>query len=149
MTRYLHGLHDPGGEHLFGDKPGWVVISEAIGSDRNDHTGGDYRSLSDPGHGVLVRLNYAHNGVDGTVPTLDRALDFAARAAAYVAASAGCMRWIIGNEPNHEAERPHGEVITPEDYATVFNLCADHIHDALPSQAVILAAVAPWTAATE
>ena len=31
--RYLHGLHDAGGEHLMWSRPGWVVITEAIGDE--------------------------------------------------------------------------------------------------------------------
>ena len=45
---YIFGMHDRGGEHLMLDKtkPGWVLVTEALGADPNNHAGSDYTDLS-------------------------------------------------------------------------------------------------------
>jgi hypothetical protein len=57
---YLYGLHDRGGEHLLmdnGTAKGWVLVTEAIGSNPNDRGGSNYEDLANRGIGVIVRLN--------------------------------------------------------------------------------------------
>lgn len=148
---YIYGLHDPGGEHLMAQAGarGWILFTEAVGSDPNDRGGRDYSQWANAGYGILVRLN---NGYEpgGTIPRADRYGDFARRVAAYVAASPGCHIWIIGNEPNFSVERPEGEVILPAMYARCYTLCRNAIKG-LPGRAtdqVITAAVAPWNVET-
>lgn len=149
MSKWLHGIHDSGGEHLMADKPGWIVITEAIGSDPNDRSGRDYRHLTSRGFTVIARLNHAHNGRDGTIPVQGRYADFAKRCANFVAASTGVTHVIIGNEPNHLQERPEGQAIPPAMYAECFNRCYDSIKAVAPQVQVITAPIAPWDASTK
>lgn len=164
-SEYLYGLHDPGGEHTMLEKgiPGWVLVTEGIGFDANDQRGGNYRSLSDRGLGVIVRLNAGYGGV-GTIPREERYADFARRCANFVRNSDGAHIWIIGNEMNHPIEWPGadwdfdanpprprrpdsaGEMITPDRYVKCFQLVRDAIH-AQPgheNDQVLTGAAAPW-----
>ncbi len=104
---YLYGFHDPGGEQIMADagRRGWILFTEAVGSDPNDKSGRDYRPWSDQDFGVICRINNGYGSV-GTIPTPDRYADFAQRVANFVAASPGCRIWIIGNEMNHSQEWP-------------------------------------------
>jgi murein DD-endopeptidase MepM/ murein hydrolase activator NlpD len=141
VTQHLPGFHDIGGEPLMADAPGWVTVTEAIGSDPNDHNGRDYRHLAP--HGVLVRLNNGY-GSTGTIPPPDRYGDFAQRAANFVAASKGCHRWIIGNEPNLKVERPDGIPISAAQYAQCFVLCREAIRSVQRDAQLLTAAIGPW-----
>lgn len=148
MPDYIYALHDPGGEYLFADKPGFIVFTEAIGSDPSDKTGRDYRQWSDAGYGVLVRVNNGY-GSAGTIPAPNKYRDFAKRFANFVAASQGADRWIVANEPNHSQERPNGQTITPHMYIDCFR----QVHDAVVEQAgtrhgLIPAPVALWNVET-
>jgi len=104
---YLYGFHDPGGEQIMADagRCGWILFTEAVGSDPNDNSGRDYRPWSNQDFGVICRINHGYGSV-GTIPTPDRYPDFARRVANFVAASPGCRIWIIGNEMNHSQEWP-------------------------------------------
>jgi murein DD-endopeptidase MepM/ murein hydrolase activator NlpD len=104
---YLFGIHEPGGEDhmLHAGKPGWVLFTEAIGSESNDHGGKNFSSWSDRGLGVICRLNNGYEPA-GTIPHSNRYESFAQRCANYVRASQGCKIWIIGNEMNYAVERP-------------------------------------------
>lgn len=107
-SRWIFGLHDPGGEQLMLDagKPGWVVFTEAVGRDPRDMTGRDFRPYSSKQLGVICRINHGYYP-DGTLPPSRYYQDFAQRCANFVAASPGCRLWIIGNETNFEIERPY------------------------------------------
>lgn len=118
-----------------------------------DYEGRDFSAWSENGHGVVCRLRYGP-WVDygGTIP---REVDYdegAMRTAAFVAmSSTGCHIWEIGNEPNKDNERPDGEIITPDMYATYFVKVEELIHD-LPGHEldwVVPAAVAPWNVDTK
>lgn len=147
MTNYLYAIHDRGGEHLITDKPGYVIITEAIGHDPNDRSGKSYSDLTNKGLKVMVRLNNAYSP-DGTIPTPEKYQDFATRCANFVAASSGIDIVIIGNEPNHIQERPNGQLITPYMYADCFNKCFHSIKWAMPGCDVATAAVAPYDNST-
>lgn len=164
-SEYIYGLHDPGGEQTMLDKgaPGWVVITEAIGFNRNDQPGRDYRHLSDKGLGVIVRLNAGYSGV-GTLPHERNYEDFAQRCANFVRNSYGAHIWIIGNEMNHPIEWPGadwdwgaqppaprsaaqtGEAITPQRYARCYRLARESIRglSGHSEDQVLIGAVAPW-----
>ena len=145
---YIYGMHDPGGEHLFADRKGWITFTEAIGCDPNDKSGRDYRQWSDVGYGVLVRLNNGY-GSTGTIPTPNQYGNFAWRVAHYVAASKGADTWIIGNEPNHSNERPDGQPITPEMYIDCFKQVHAAVRDhAGTKHGLIPAPVALWNVET-
>lgn len=138
---YLHGLHDMGGEGLMVGSPGWVVVTEAIGSNPNDMSGRDYRHLVP--NQIIVRLNNGYGSV-GTIPLASEYDNFAQRCANFVNRSQGCHRWIIGNEPNLSIERPQGVMISPEYYAHCYKLCLDKIQNLVQGQRVIVAPVGPW-----
>lgn len=115
-SRWIHGLHDPGGEQLMLDaqKPGWIVFTEALGRDPNNRTGKDFRSYQTNGYGVICRVNYGYYP-NGTLPQSRYYADFAQRVANFVAASPGCRIWIIGNEPNFSIEWPMSTTRTSAD----------------------------------
>lgn len=137
--RYLHGLNDIGGEHLHGNRPGWTLINVEIGLNMHP-SGNDYTPL---GVGILARLNHGY-GSSGTIPEPQHYGEFAAACAAWAEKAWGVDYYIIGNEPNHEGERPNGHMIEPEDYARCFCLCRDAIKQAKPGAKVLVAAIAPY-----
>lgn len=104
---YLFGLHDPGGESIMAaaGRRGWVLFTEAVGSDPNNTSGGNYTPWSSQDFGIMCRINHGYGSV-GTLPVPARYPDFARRVANFVAASPGCKIWIIGNEMNHRQEWP-------------------------------------------
>jgi len=146
-SEYLYGLHDPGGEQLMLDAgvSGWVVISEEIKADPNDHGGHNYTHLSGRGLGVIVRLNYGYYDTS-TLPHSARYEDFARRCANFVRNSSGCRIWIIGNETNMRDEQPKSpaEQITPGLYARCYRLCRRAIKEVDSGAQVLVGAVAPW-----
>ncbi len=157
---YLYGIHDPGGEHLMmvnNQAKGWVLVTEAIGTDPNDQGGQPelYKKLADQGFGVIVRLNQAY-GSQGTIPHSSKYRDFARRVANFVKNSPGAHIWVIGNEMNFEREQPRqpgsseAEPITPRRYADCYRLCREAIHrlSGHTNDQVIIGAPAPWNAQT-
>jgi len=144
LPEYLHGVHDADGAHLMDGYPGWVVITEAIGRDPSDRSGRDYSDLTRRGLGVVVRLNHAHDGQNGTIPLPEHYTDFARRCANFCAASPGIAVVIIGNEPNHANEWVNGAKIDPSDYARCYSECRASIKAARPGLPVLVAAIAPW-----
>jgi hypothetical protein len=147
MTDYIHGIHDPNGKDLMGNRPGWIVFTEAIGSNPADHSGVDYSSYEREGFSVIVRLNNGYSPV-GTIPGFRDYDAFARRCGNFVAASPGIKIAIVGNEPNHLNERPYGAYITPNQYAECFDLCYKQIKNKANHVQVACAAVAPWDATT-
>lgn len=141
----LFAIHDPGGEGLMAaaGKPGWIVFTEAVGADPKDQGGRDYTAWSSKGYRVIARLNHGY-GSAGTIPKPAKYADFAQRVANFISHSAGCSRFIIGNEPNLAAERPGGEPIPPQKYVECFNLCADAVHGRKSIVELIPAAVGNW-----
>jgi hypothetical protein len=127
---------------------GWVLELAAIGLD-GSNTPADFAGLAGAGLGVMVRINHGY-GSTGTLPTPDRYADFAAACARYVQRSRGCRIWIIGNEPNHEDERPNGQRILPHEYARAYSLCRAAIRGVAGHEQdqVLVAGPAPWNATT-
>lgn len=164
-SRYLYGIHDPGGESLMGDSgpKGWVLVTEQVGSNPHDQSVRDYRYLQDAGYGVIVRLNHGYSAPSrgtfpGTIPLRDADESsyqrFAVCCGNLVERSSGCHLWIIGNEPNHPHEwpgGPEGQMITPQMYASCFRRCYTQIHrrPGHGMDQVITAAVAPWNASAQ
>ncbi len=155
---YIYGLHDKGGEHLLvsgGEAKGWVLVTEAIGSEANERGGGDYHDITDKGLGLIVRLNQSY-GENGTIPREARYPEFAQRVANFVQDSKGANIWLIGNEMNFEREQPRqegsnrAEPITPRRYAKCYKMCRQKVK-ALPgheNDLVIVGAIGPWNAQT-
>jgi len=149
--KHIFGLHEPGGEWLMSEKgkSGWILFTHALGHDPADQSAHDYRPWADRGFGAIARLNHGY-GDAGTLPLPAFYDAFAQRVGSFVANSPGCHVWVIGNEPNHEQERPEGQLITPAQYAQCYRRCYQQIH-ALPGHdqdQVVLAPVAPWNATT-
>jgi N-acetylmuramidase len=148
---YIYGLHEPGGEHLMLDagRPGWVVELARIGHDPGHVPSGDYSSLTNRGLRVIVRLNNGY-GSEGTIPRRELYSAFARACASFAARCRGCNTWIIGNEPNHEVERPDGQLILPADYADAYRRCRTEIHRVGGHQGdqVLVAGPALWNATT-
>ncbi len=151
---YIFGMHDRGGEHLMLEKGkrGWVLVTEALGSDPNNHSGSNYTDLTNKGLGVMVRLNNGY-GTGGTIPVSAQYDDFARRCGNFVQASPGCHIWIIGNEMNLAWERPggpNGQVITPDLYAECFRKCRGEIHrrPGHSDDQIVVGAVGPWNTQT-
>lgn len=150
-NRYIYGIHDYEGYTLLKDGIGWVVTTDEIGHYQKDGRvvrGRDFSPISNRGHNVLARINYGY-GDKGTIPgSKTQYGKFGSDVAKFVKNSTGCSRWIIGNEPNHEQERPSGNSINPQSYAECFNICYEKIKEVKEYHQVILAAIAPWTNAT-
>lgn len=135
----LYSLHDRDA-HPHVPTGGWIVESIALSENPEPV---NYTAIRADINWIL-RLNWAHNGKDGTIPPAGQYQEFAKRCAVYAAASKGANVFVISNEPNHTVERPHGVKIEPEDYAECFNLCYAAITYERPDAEVITAAVAPW-----
>jgi len=141
MSRYLYGLHEPGGEYLF-PEGGWIVHTHELGHDPTANGGVDYRQWDGT---PIARLNNGY-GPDGTIPKPEFYMDFAKRVGRWANLSPTCSRWIIGNEPNHSVEWPEGQRISAEEYALCYILCREEIRVQYghADDEVILAAIAPW-----
>jgi LysM repeat protein len=155
---YIFGIHDRGGESLMADKgkKGWVLVTEEIGHNPAEMSGGNYSALENAGFGVIVRLNNGyHQGANfpGTIPESgpngQTYQDFAVRCGNFAEHSSGCHIWIIGNEMNYQVEWPggsNGQPLTPARYADCFKRCHAEIHGrpGHENDQVVLGAVAPW-----
>lgn len=144
---HIYGIHDLESSDFLADEgaTGWVTVSVRV---RDLHDANFSRARL-RGIEPIVRLNYGY-GSDGTIPLPEKYDLFAIDCASFVRASTGCNRWIIGNEPNLAAERPNGQAITPQSYASCFRKCRSairsvrgHEHDE-----VITAAIGPWNIQT-
>ncbi|MGD8488378.1 MAG: discoidin domain-containing protein [Anaerolineae bacterium] len=152
---YIFGMHDRGGEHLMltEQRRGWVLVTEALGTDPNNGSGSDYSDLSNQGLGVIARLNHGY-GTAGTIPYSNQYDNFARRCGNFAAASPGCNIWAIGNEMNLANERPGGpggQAITPELYAACYLKCRAEIRrrPGHESDQVLVGAVGPWNIETK
>lgn len=148
MATHIYSMHDwdPAWGSIVesAGKTAWSVISEGIGDDPTDQSGRDYIDVLRYGVTPMVRLNFSHHG-GGNIPLPDRYREFAQRCANFARNSAGCIHWIIGNEPNLTGERPAGIAITPAQYARCYTLCRNAIkQQAGVTHQVIVAAVAPY-----
>jgi flagellar basal body rod protein FlgF len=137
-------------QFLFEDKhrTGWVLFTEAVGTDPNHGGGWDYTKWANDGYGVIVRLNHGYEPA-GTVPVRAKYPDFAKACARYIQNSKGCHIWIIGNEQNNVREHPGGaehpiEHVTPQLFAEAFNLARQRIKEVDPKAQVVIGAVDPY-----
>lgn len=145
MGKYLYGLHDEFDPSLRQQIPNlsWVVVAIGIGSNPSDTGGTDLTRFSNIGITPIVRLSNAF-WHDGTLPHSSNYGNFAQRVQNFVRASRGVRHWMIGNEMNLANERHHGEVVTPEMYASVFKMCQAKIKELQTDAIVMNGAVAPW-----
>jgi hypothetical protein len=152
MNPYIYGVHDNPpfswlADHLMrdGQARGWIVFTEELGANPDNHTGRDYRPWADRGFNTIARLNYGYHP-DGTIPVRDLYGEFATRVSNYIEASQGCQHWIIGNEMNHRTEWPQDRAIYPADYAQLFGTIR-YLVKRLPGHEddlLIPGAIAPW-----
>lgn len=140
MSNLLYGMHDREGRAI-PPAGGWCLDTVKLAE---KPTGTDYAALR-PDINWIGRLNWGY-GTTGTIPRPDKYQEMASAAAAYVAGSRGCNLWIIGNEPNHENERPDHVYITPHDYARCFTICRNAIKNVNVNNQVVVAACAPYHA---
>ena len=140
-----HGIYAIHGDHNL-SYPGYVVLTFGIGHDPNHRDGHDFTQYANT---PIARLNNGY-GNQGTIPLPEHYPAFAQRCARFVAASRGCSRWIIGNEPNHSQEQKDDQPITPAMYARCYELChaAIHAQPGHEDDEVLVAAIAPWNAET-
>jgi len=152
FPKYIFGLHEPGGERLMEEKgkKGWILFTERIFHDPNDHHSANYSQWTNRGFGIIARINHDYFP-GGTIPLSEHYDNFGRRIRNFVAKSKGCHIWIIGNEMNHEQERPKGQVITPQLYAQCYQKCWEQIHS-IPGREydqVAIGSVAPWNNTTQ
>lgn len=140
----IQGVHDP---VQYSKGPIWMVEALAVGHNRHDHSGHDYRDLAEQGHRVIVRLNEGWHP-HGTIPLPAYYDDFAQRCANFAAATRGCWIYVIGNEWTNKIERPHGQVITAADYISCYNKVRAKIKAVRPDVWVVPAAVGNWNIET-
>lgn len=145
MSNLLGGIHDREGRAVV-PAGGWCLDTIAL-SENPKPT--NYRRLKADIHWI-VRANWGYGR--GTIPQPDQYEEMARRLAKYVAQSPGCMRWIVGNEPNlsHEWPGPEGspQPIHPIHYAECYLDCR-HAIKATPGHEhdeVLIAAPGPWNA---
>ena len=135
----MFGVHDPPPKEWLKDHPVDIVFPRAIGMDPNNHNGEDFSSYKGT---VIVRFGVDWSG-GGCIPEEKDYDKFAQRCANFVAASTGIDIVIIGNEPQHEVERPHKIPISPQNFALCFKKCYDKIK-AVSDVQVGPGAIAPW-----
>ena len=145
MSKYIYGIHDDTTADLLAKVGGSVVMVDAI-DHGNESSGRDFRYLADKGLTVIGNLRHGYgDGHSGNIPLPEHYNAFAMRFANYVASSQGCTLWVMGNEPNHAAERPEGQPITPEMFATCYGKVVTAVKRiAGDRHKVLLGAVAPW-----
>src|ERR1051326_8548553 len=152
---YLYGIHDHSPdptEYLNHIKNatgagGWITATVALGADTNNFASDNFSTLANAGHTIICRLNYGYFP-DGTIPVPSKYDAFATRCKNYVANSAGCNIWLIGNELNLSAEWPFDGArftyVSPQDYANCFRKAYNAIKSVRPNDKVIPQASAPW-----
>lgn len=142
-SKYILGIHDPGGEHLL-DPGGWIVFTEALGTDPNDQSSRSYTQWSSK-WGTIVRLNNGYGSV-GTIPVFSEQNDYIKRVQNFVRNSSGNQHWIIGNEMNHPQEWPYNNPIYPQQYIQLFNWLYSVIKNTPghENDVVLVGAPAPW-----
>jgi hypothetical protein len=139
MSKLLYSIHDRDA-HPSVPAGGWVVESIALSENPQPQDWSQVRGDIN----WILRLNWAHNGKDGTIPLRGQYDEFAKRCTDYLMTTRGAYVVVIANEPNHAQEYPNGTPITPEEYADCFNRCYASITNERPDIEVLCAAVAPW-----
>ena len=150
----LYGIHDADPDpaeymnHIkAGVGAGWITATVAVGHNTNDVSGADFSFLASQGHTVICRIN---NGYfpNGTIPLTNDYDNFAIRCSNFVAHSAGCQMWLIGNECNLSGEWPFNGTkfvyVSPQDYARCFRKVYNAIKAARPGHQVLSQPPAPF-----
>lgn len=140
---YLYGSHEPPPPDVMPD--GWILFLEAVGHSSEPYPTRDYGQWANAGYGIICRVQHGWDGA-GTFPRPENLDGYVSRVASLVSNSRYCHRWVIGNEPNLQWERPDGWLITPEYAALCYNRCWTAIHDLAGHEfdEVIVPPIGPW-----
>jgi hypothetical protein len=133
----LAGIHDEEGRVVV-PEGGWVLNLIELSGKPGPRT---YDSL----HKNLIRANWGY-GSTGTIPIQSETNQYIAALGSFAATTHNAFGYIIGNEPNHEQERPNGVYITPEHYADTFIRSYQLLKSIRSNFRVIVAAMAPYHA---
>lgn len=136
----LYSVHDKEGRHLV-PVGGWCVDTVALSENPQPV---DYSVLR-ADINWLVRLNWGY-GSTGTYPVPNQTDKYIEAIQRYVAGSKGVFGYIIGNEPNHEQERPDGVYLTPEHVALVYGKARNAIKVINSQNRAIVPPFAPYHA---
>ena len=136
----MHGLHDREGAQ---DVPpgGWCLDTIALSENPQPV---DYHQLR-PDINWIVRINWGY-GSTGTLPSSSQYREYVGRAIDWLRHSKNYYGYICGNEPNHEQERPNGQVIKAKDVAWIFSEVNREVRTFNPSALAITTPIAPYHA---
>ncbi len=106
-SKWLYGIHGPGGEHLMlrSGKAGWIMASVNVRTACSDRRKVDFRRYGLQNLGVVCILNDGDE-VSAAIPADAELERFVEQCATTVAASRGCTIWVIGDEPNADKLAP-------------------------------------------
>jgi hypothetical protein len=133
----LLGMHDEEGSHIV-PNGGWCLALTELSNSPSPR-------IYDPRLNWLVRANWGY-GTTGTIPLRNEIDQYTFRLGNFASSTANVHGYIIGNEPNHEQERPNGVYITPEHYADCFIRSYQLLKSMSSLNRVIVAAMAPYHA---
>lgn len=136
----LLGMHDREGRHI-PPVGGWCLDTVAL---HQNPVAQDYTSMR-ADINWLVRLNWGYGSV-GTFPTPNQATYYVDAAIEYIMNSRGAYGFILGNEPNHENERPGGAVLHPHYVAALFVKIHGSVKSANSKIQVMPPPIAPYHA---
>src|SRR5688572_30334497 len=111
----LYGMHDREGRHLV-PTGGWCLDLMAM---EDSPVSLDYFTLK-PGLNWLVRVDWSNRG-GGTYPLPHLMSSYVDRAISFILGCKNVFGFILGNEPNHENERPEGVYLDPKYVAKVYS----------------------------
>lgn len=145
MQKFIYGTHEPAPDDVLKGK-GWIVFLAEIGHETEIHPGIDFTEWEERGYGILCRIQHRFGVGGGCLPLPEHLDAFVQRVETLVQNSAGCHKFIIGNEMNLQIEWPSGVNLLPEYVGLVYDYCRQTIHS-LPGHEhdqVILPPVGPW-----
>lgn len=134
----LLGMHDREGAHI-PPTGGWCLDTVALSENPSPLSYKDLRSDIN----WLVRLNWGY-GSTGTFPKPENDDWYLDAALRYAVQSSGAYAFILGNEPNHQNERPDGVFLTPEYCASLFVRTRNAIKNIDSSIRVMPPPIAPY-----
>ena len=137
---YIHGLHEPGGQHLMADTPGWILFLTNLS---DGSSAPDFSPFANAGYGCIVRLNWGY-GTTGTIPIPAQYDEFAQRCADYASQAQGADWFVVGNEINMPWDWAAGQPISIQDYVACYHKVLVAIRKVRPDALVAPAPVAPW-----
>lgn len=134
------GMHDREGRHLVPSGGVCVDLIEA----KSNASPVDYVALR-PDINWFARFDWSHHG-EGTYPPQSNTQDYLDALRRFVTGTQGVHSIIIGNEPNHENERPGGVVITPENAGSFYVASYRIVKSINPNISVMTPGIAPYHA---